>query len=546
MLPLTESVHMTGMTEAQMAASSATNIPEISVSELSGALKRTIEDRFGFVRVRGEISNYRGPHSSGHAYFCLKDENARIDAVVWKSAFQRMRTKPQEGLEVIATGKVSTYPGKSSYQIIIEQIEPAGIGALMALFEERRRRLAAEGLFDEARKQLLPFLPERIGVVTSPTGAVIRDILHRIADRFPRHILVWPVRVQGETSAAEVAAAIGGFNLLPEEGPLRRPDLIIVARGGGSLEDLWSFNEEMVVRAAASSFLPLISAIGHETDWTLIDYAADLRAPTPTGAAEKAVPVRLELMASMADLDRRHQGAILRLLDRRRAELRSLARALPQGEAIIALPRQRLDRAGAGLAGALIHGHDRHRIALARLSHRLAQQSPHAKMARAGQRLEALEQRMRRCLDVSFERRMQRLAHASARLATARGTRLKIEKERISAAAKTLDVLAQRQRRAFAAALSTRAARLRSLSQLLQSLGYRQVLARGFALVRDAEGRPFRLASEVQDGDWLNIRFADASKTAVSGSFRESAPAGGSTKRPGDKAVKQSEQGSLY
>jgi len=524
------------MSEAQV-----TNVPEISVSDLSGALKRTIEDRFGFVRVRGEISNYRGPHSSGHAYFCLKDENARIDAVIWKGNFQRLRTKPQEGLEVIASGKVSTFPGKSTYQLIIESIEPAGIGALMALFEERRRRLAAEGLFDEARKQLLPFLPERIGVVTSPTGAVIRDILHRIADRFPRHVLVWPVRVQGETSAEEVAAAIEGFNLLPETGPLRRPDLIIVARGGGSLEDLWAFNEEAVVRAAASSLLPLISAIGHETDWTLIDYAADLRAPTPTGAAEKAVPVRLELLAGMADLDRRHQGAILRLLERRRAELRSLTRALPHGEALMALPRQRLDRAGASLDGALTRGHDRHRIALARLSHRLAQQSPHAKMARAGQRLEALEQRMRRCLDVGFERRMQRLNHAGSRLSTARMTRLRAEKDKISVAVKTLDMLAQRQNRSFAAGLSLRTARLRSLGQLLQSLGYRQVLARGFALVRDAEGHPLRLASQVENGDQLNIEFADGSKAAVAGTLPSSA-----VKRPANKGSKKSEQGSLF
>ncbi len=539
---------MTRMIETQTAAASVTNVPEISVSELSGALKRTIEDRFGFVRVRGEISNYRGPHSSGHAYFCLKDEGARIDAVVWKSAFQRMRVKPQEGLEFIATGKVSTYPGKSSYQIIIEQIEPAGIGALMALFEERRRRLAAEGLFDEARKQLLPFLPERIGVVTSPTGAVIRDILHRIEDRFPVHVLVWPVRVQGETSAAEVTAAIEGFNLLPEDGPLRRPDLIIVARGGGSLEDLWSFNEEMVVRAAASSLLPLISAIGHETDWTLIDYAADLRAPTPTGAAEKAVPVRLELLASMADLDRRHQGAMLRLMDRQRAGLRALTRALPHGEAIVSVPRQRLDRAGSGLAGALMRGHDRHRIALARLSHRLASQSPHAKMARAGQRLEALEARMARCLEVGFERRTQRLAHAAARLTTARATRLRAEKERISAATKTLEALARRQSRGFAAGLSLRAAHLRSLSQLLQSLGYRQVLARGFALVRDAEGRPLRLASQVEDGDRLDIEFADGSKAAVAGAT--GVAAGGATKRladkPAGKDAKKTGQGSLF
>ena len=239
-----------------------TNALELSVSELSAALKRTVEDRFGFVRVRGEISNYRGPHSSGHAYFSLKDQSARIDAVIWKGVFAKLKVKPQEGLEVIATGKVTTYPGKSTYQIIVDALEPAGIGALMALVEERRRKLAAEGLFDEARKRPLPFLPLCIGVVTSPTGAVIRDILHRISERFPRHVVVWPVRVQGETAAAEIAAAIDGFNALPEHGPLPRPDVIIVARGGGSLEDLWSFNEEIVVRAAARSHVPLIAAVG--------------------------------------------------------------------------------------------------------------------------------------------------------------------------------------------------------------------------------------------------------------------------------------------
>ena len=242
------------------------NIPEWTVSELSAALRRTVEDTYGHVRVRGEISGYRGRHSSGHAYFALKDEGARIDAVVWKTAFGRMRIRPEEGLEVIATGRLTTYPGRSSYQIVIESLEPAGLGALMALLEQRKRRLAAEGLFDEARKQRLPYLPAVIGVVTSPTGAVIRDILHRLAERFPRHVMVWPVRVQGDGAAEEIAAAIRGFNALGGDGPIPRPDLLIVARGGGSIEDLWSFNEEIVVRAAADSVIPLISAVGHETD----------------------------------------------------------------------------------------------------------------------------------------------------------------------------------------------------------------------------------------------------------------------------------------
>src|ERR1700726_3677614 len=319
------------------------NAPEFTVSELSSALKRTVEDAYGHVRVRGEITGFRGAHSSGHCYFALKDENAKIEAVIWKSALYRMRFKPQEGLEVIATGKLTTYPGSSKYQIVIEAIEPAGVGALMALMEERKKKLAAEGLFDEARKQLLPWLPEVIGVVTSPTGAVIRDILHRLQDRFPRHVLVWPVRVQGEGSAEQVAAAIRGFNALPEQGRIPRPDLLIVARGGGSLEDLWSFNEEIVVRAAADSMIPLISAVGHETDVTLIDFVADKRAPTPTAAAEMAGPVKSELIARIDGLARRALACWSRGQEHRRTELRAAARALPSADALLAIPRQRLD-----------------------------------------------------------------------------------------------------------------------------------------------------------------------------------------------------------
>src|ERR671928_634065 len=310
------------------------NAPEFTVSELSAALKRTVEDTFNYVRVRGEVSGYRGAHSSGHCYFALKDESAKIEAVIWKGVHGRMRFKPQEGLEVIATGKLTTYPGSSKYQIVIEALEPAGIGALMALMEERKKKLGAEGLFDAARKQLLPWLPEVIGVVTSPTGAVIRDILHRLQDRFPRRVLVWPVRVQGEGSAEQIAAAIRGFNALPEGGKIPRPDLLIVARGGGSLEDLWSFNEEIVVRAAADSMIPLISAVGHETDVTLIDFAADKRAPTPTAAAEMAVPVRSELIAQVADLSRRNLACWHRGVDNRRRELRGLLRAWPNAEAL--------------------------------------------------------------------------------------------------------------------------------------------------------------------------------------------------------------------
>src|ERR1041384_229390 len=272
------------------AAPSLINAPELTVTELSSALKRTVEDAYGHVRVRGEITGFRGAHSSGHCYFALKDEGAKIEAVIWKGVHGRMRFKPQEGLEVIATGKLTTYPGSSKYQIVIEALEPAGIGALMALMEERKKKLAAEGLFDEARKQLLPWLPEVIGVVTSPTGAVIRDILHRLEDRFPCHVLVWPVRVQGETCAVEVAAPIAGFNGRDGSGPVPRPHLIVVARGGGSLEDLWGFNEEIVARAVAASTIPLISAVGHETDWTIIALVADWRGRPPAPAGRGARP----------------------------------------------------------------------------------------------------------------------------------------------------------------------------------------------------------------------------------------------------------------
>ena len=345
------------------------NLPEQTVSELAMALKRTIEDSYGYVRVRGELGKV-SYHGNGHVYFDLKDDRACIAGVIWRSTAPRIKLRLEAGLEVLITGRLTTYPGRSQYQIIVETLEPAGLGALMALLEERKQKLAAEGLFDEARKQLLPFLPTVIGVVTSPTGAVIRDILHRLADRFPRRVLLWPVKVQGEGSAAEVAAAIDGFNALPEHGTSSlppRPDLIIVARGGGSLEDLWSFNEEIVVRAAATSFVPLISAVGHETDVTLIDFAADRRAPTPTAAAEMAVPVRAELMVDVDSFARRALASWRRNQEARRSELRSAARALPGADEVLALPRQRLDHAALGLRRALHANAQIHRVGFSRI-----------------------------------------------------------------------------------------------------------------------------------------------------------------------------------
>jgi exodeoxyribonuclease VII large subunit len=449
-----------------MAASTEalTNLPEITVSELAGALKRLVEETFPYVRLRGEVSGYRGPHSSGHVYFSLKDENARIDAVIWKGTFARLRFKPEEGLEVVAVGRVTTYPGKSSYQIVIDSIEPAGVGALMALLEERRKKLAAEGLFAEARKKPLPYLPRAIGVVTSPTGAVIRDILHRLADRFPRRVLVWSVRVQGETCAMEVAAAIKGFNLLAPDGRVPRPDVLIVARGGGSLEDLWGFNEEAVARAAAASEIPIISAVGHETDFTLIDLVADRRAPTPSAAAEMAVPVRAELVAETHDLGGRLVACSLRYLQRLRNEVRALARAIPALDALLALPRQRLDAAGGRLPRALRANAHLHRVQLARAAARLVPLALGARVERGRERTASLAGRAARALVNLVERRKTRLAN---------------------------------------------------LDQLLEALSYQGVLARGFALVRDTLGAPVRSMRGVAPGDRLAVEFVDGSLRVI-------------------------------
>jgi exodeoxyribonuclease VII large subunit len=485
------------------------NAPEYTVAELSGAVKRSIEDSFGHVRVRGEVSGFRGASASGHVYFSLKDASARIDAVIWKGVFGRMRVRPEEGLDVIATGKLTTFAGKSSYQLIIEHIEPAGIGALMALLEERRRRLAKEGLFDDARKQLLPYLPRVIGVVTSPTGAVIRDILHRLADRFPVHVVVWPVRVQGETSAAEVSAAIAGFNALPNDGPIARPDVIIVARGGGSLEDLWSFNEENVVRAAANSLIPLISAIGHETDWTLLDHAADLRAPTPTGAAELCVPVRAELMADVNDLSRRHEGAMRRLLDHKRSQWRSACRALPGGDDLIAQARQAFDRASERSQSSMTRQLQSLQIRLERLARRLQAQSPHAHLARMAQGLQKCDQRLRHVMALVMERRTTHFAQTGRRLRIALGARANSARQQWRAHSQRCHDVGARMDRAWHHRHMQHHERLSALGQMLSALSYRNVLSRGYAIVRDMAGEPLRLREGIGAGVNLKLEFID-------------------------------------
>jgi exodeoxyribonuclease VII large subunit len=483
-------------------AESQANVAEFTVSELSSALKRTVEDNYGYVRVRGEISGYRGPHSSGHCYFALKDESAKIDAVIWKGTFGRMKVKPEEGLEVIVTGRLTTYPSRSSYQIVVETLEPAGLGALMALLEERKRKLAAEGLFDPARKQLLPFLPDVIGVVTSPTGAVIRDILHRLADRFPRHVLVWPVKVQGEGSAEQVAAAIRGFNALPDGGNIPKPDLLIVARGGGSLEDLWSFNEEIVVRAAADSMIPLISAVGHETDVTLIDFASDKRAPTPTAAAEMAVPVRAELIADLMNKARRALACWQRAQEGRRNELRALARALPKDP--LAEPRQDLDDLASRLPRALRANAQIHHTQFSRVAGRLSPQ----------------------LLGAQVERRRLRLDAATHRLSTALKTYRQTQLTQISRGRERVTVMSERSRRAVLALIAARDARLERSYQLLQAFSYQSVLKRGFTLVRDKAGHPLRSAVSIKAGMPLDIEFADGCVGATAEGVRPSpAPA---------------------
>jgi exodeoxyribonuclease VII large subunit len=439
------------------------NLPEFSVSEIAGLLKRTVEDAFPFVRVRGEISGLKFA-SSGHIYFDLKDDKAVLNAIIWKQTARTLRLKPEAGLEVVCTGRITTYPGSSRYQIVVEQIELAGLGALMAMLEERKKKLAAEGLFAAERKKPLPFLPEVIGVITSPTGAVIRDIMHRLNERFPRRVLLWPVAVQGEKAAAEIAAAIAGFNALTPGGKIPRPDLLIVARGGGSIEDLMAFTEEIVVRAAAASAIPLISAVGHETNTTLIDFASDRRAPTPTAAAEIAVPVRTELLAQTLDFERRQLRCFTRGMSDRRKLLQSLARALPRADQLFAQPRQRFDVASERLGHALRRNLQEHRRAFTEATTLLRPKPLRDRMRAETERTKLLNHRLERC--------------HRARLETAHK-------------------------------------KLESLSRVLESISYRAVLERGYALVRAADGTIRRRAASIASGERLSLVFADGAQQAI-------------------------------
>ncbi|MEL6689880.1 MAG: exodeoxyribonuclease VII large subunit [Pseudomonadota bacterium] len=503
------------------------NTPEYSVSEISGAIKRTIEGEFGSVRVKGEVGRVVQARS-GHLYFDLKDDRNSLSCTTWKGQISGLGVMPEEGLEVVATGKMSTFGPQSKYNMNVVELAVAGQGALMAMLEKRKKALEAEGLFEEGRKKPLPYLPEVIGVVTSPTGAVIRDILHRLRDRFPRKVLIWPVAVQGANCAPEVTRGIEGFNKLTPGGALPRPDLIIVARGGGSIEDLWGFNEEIVARAAAASDIPLISAVGHETDTTLIDFVSDRRAPTPTAAAEVAVPVRRDLLAWLEEQGARLMRGQGTVLDRRAERLRDLSRALPRLETLLATPRQRLDKADALLGPALIAGVQGRRVTLASLS-----VSP-----------SALRRRLR-----DEERRV---AENAARLLPALGRKAAEKRERLEARGRVSPTLVSGQlakarsdfdrlseKLAEVSATRQRALtdRLEALDRLRETLSYKATLDRGYAVVRSG-GEVVTRKAHVKAGEPLEIEFAD-------GRFSPGAAVATKPKRAGGSNP-PTKQGSLF
>ncbi len=470
------------------------NNPAVSISELAFALKRTLEDRFGHVRLRGEISKVNR-HASGHVYLTLKDDKASLDGVVWKGQVRGLSMQPETGLEVIVTGKITSYPARSSYQIVIDSMEAAGAGALLAQLERLKAKLRDEGLFEPGRKGALPRYPRVIGVITSPTGAVIRDILHRIRERWPCHVLVWPVVVQGEVAARQVAAAIRGFEALPAAGPIPRPDVLVVARGGGSVEDLWPFNDEELARTVAACSIPLVSAVGHETDTTLIDFVSDRRAPTPTGAAEILTPVRAELVATLADLERRRLQGAARLIEDRRTRLRATARGLPKRpEDLLGLARQRLDHASSRLGSALGRNVAVHQQRLAVLQGRLG----------------------RGLLDRGLERRATRLATLSEKLATP------------------------------PRALDRGTQSLIALSRALNSLNPR-IPKPGFVRVEDDAGSWLTSAAAVAPGQALSLAFADGRVAATAdGGDSEPRPAAPPAPRPRKPAAPPPEQGDLF
>ena len=481
------------------------NLAELTVSELSAAIKRALESGFERVRVRGEISGFKRA-GSGHLYLQLKDDAACIEAVIWRSTAIRLGLNPEDGMEVVATGRITSYAERSKYQLVIDRLELAGLGALLKLLEDRKKKLAAEGLFDAARKRPLPLLPNVIGVVTSPSGAVIRDILHRLEDRFPRHVLLWPVLVQGEGAAQQVANAIRGFNALPAGGKVPRPDVLIVARGGGSLEDLMAFNEEIVVRAAAASEIPLISAVGHETDTTLIDFASDRRAPTPTAAAEMAVPVRADLIAEVAQCGHRLARAASRQIAEQRLTIEGLGRGLPDPVRLIQEKSQQLDHWIERRDNAQRGFFDRKRDQLHALGSRL--RTPRDQIAAMRNALGFAVSHLSTCVSAALERSGRRLDNAGAHLRP-----------------KLLRDLVERRSDALA-----------GCAALLESYSYEHVLKRGFALVRDEDDQPLTSAAALSSGMPVTLQFHDGRARAL---------VDGGSAAPKRKVAKPEKQGSL-
>lgn len=518
-----------------MADSPTSNLPELTVTELSAALKRTVETAYDHVRVRGELGRVTIARS-GHMYADLKDDKAVLNTIMWKGQVSRLPFRPEEGLEVIATGRMSTYPGRSNYQLIADSLRPAGVGALMALLEERKKKLAAEGLFDERHKKPLPFLPATVGVVTSPTGAVIRDILHRIGDRFPARVILWPALVQGDTAAPQITAAIRGFNAMTGAD---RPDVLIVGRGGGSIEDLWPFNEEDVVRAAFESDIPLISAVGHETDTTLIDYVSDARAPTPTGAAEIAVPVRSELQLQIGDLQQRLKRALVRYI--KRGNERVEATRLPRPERLLETKRQRFDAIGERLPTAMRGLVERRRAKLETVSAGLI--SPKQVVLGKRVKLENLSARLGAGLSRAASSKRIAFARTASRL---RPEPLVTDARRARSA---LIDAARRARPALSRILDARRSELASQGKLLQTLSYQATLNRGYAIVRDANGKVLRAASAVASETTVDLTLADGTVELSPTGVKSAAPA---TKKPTAKPKKPtpkpdpSDQGNLF
>ncbi|WP_395444249.1 exodeoxyribonuclease VII large subunit [Caulobacter sp. UC70_42] len=499
------------------------NAPPYSVSELAFALKRTLEDRYGFVRLRGELSKVTH-HSNGHVYLTIKDDKSAIDGVVWKGNVRALSVRPEHGLEVIVTGKITTYPAGSRYQIVIDSMEASGVGALLAQLERLKAKLAAEGLFAPERKKPLPSMPAVVGVITSPTGAVIRDILHRIRDRWPCQVLVWPCVVQGDAAAGQVSAAIRGFNAIAPGGPVPRPDILIVARGGGSVEDLWAFNDEALARTVAEGTIPLISAVGHETDTTLIDFVSDRRAPTPTAAAEMATPVLAELRALISDFDRRLNRSGARLIEDRRTRLVSAARGLPRPDDILALAQQRFDIASGRLDAALHRNTTVHAQELLKVTARLTPEVLTRQRAIKAERVGDLGRR----LDLAARRAPDRVAQHAR-----------------------LPALWQRLNAAGERRLQRDAERLAGLEKLRQSLNPERPLELGFALVRKGDGTLARSASDLVSGERVNLKFKSGDRDAVidgeGGFVPPPAPTSAPAPRPRPKpAAPPVDQGDLF